>query len=116
MNSEAIKTAPDKDNIRAAERIYEAWDTALGRKDLEGALSLYAEDAVLESPLVRYILGGGGHHPGPGQAAGFRGRGLRPHPRVAPAPQDGLFHRWPQADLGISPCHPGGRAARIWSR
>jgi hypothetical protein len=58
MNSEAIKTAPDRDAIRAAERIYEAWDAALGRKDLDGALGLYAEDAELESPLVRHILGG----------------------------------------------------------
>ena len=57
MNPETI-TAPDRDAARAAEEIYHAWDAALGRKDLEGALSLYAEDAVLESPLIRHLLGG----------------------------------------------------------
>ena len=57
MNPETI-TAPDRDAVRAAEQIYHAWDAALGRKDLEGALSLYAEDAVLESPLIRHLLGG----------------------------------------------------------
>lgn len=45
--------------IRAAERIYHQWDEALGRKDIDGALKLYAPDAVLESPLVRHLLGGG---------------------------------------------------------
>lgn len=43
--------------MEAAERIYHAWDEALGKKDLEAALSLYAEDATLESPLVRYLRG-----------------------------------------------------------
>jgi hypothetical protein len=39
------------------ERIYHAWDEALGRKSLEGSLALYAPDASLESPLVRHLLG-----------------------------------------------------------
>jgi hypothetical protein len=43
--------------IRAAERIYREWDEALGKKDLEAALRLYAPDATLESPLVRHLLG-----------------------------------------------------------
>lgn len=47
----------DPDAILMAERIYHAWDEALGRKDLDGALSLYAEDATLESPLIRHLLG-----------------------------------------------------------
>jgi predicted SnoaL-like aldol condensation-catalyzing enzyme len=38
------------------ERIYRLWDEALGRKDLEAALSLYADDASIESPLVRHLL------------------------------------------------------------
>jgi hypothetical protein len=37
--------------------IFHAWDEALGAKDLEAALSLYAPDATLESPLVGYLLG-----------------------------------------------------------
>ncbi len=44
--------------IHAAERIYREWDEALGRKDIDAALKLYAPDAVLESPLVRHLLGG----------------------------------------------------------
>jgi hypothetical protein len=43
--------------IRDAERIYHAWDEALGRKDVDGALGLYAPDIILESPLVRHLLG-----------------------------------------------------------
>jgi ketosteroid isomerase-like protein len=39
-------------------RIYRAWDEALGRKDLDAAMRLYADDAVLQSPLVRHLLGG----------------------------------------------------------
>jgi hypothetical protein len=41
----------------AVEHIYHAWDDALGRKDAEAALALYAPDAILESPLVRHLLG-----------------------------------------------------------
>ena len=40
-----------------SERIYRHWDEALGNKDLEAALSLYADDASIESPLVRHLLG-----------------------------------------------------------
>lgn len=39
------------------ERVYRRWDEALGNKDLEAALSLYADDATIESPLVRHLLG-----------------------------------------------------------
>jgi hypothetical protein len=39
-----------------AERIYRDWDEALGRKDVEAAMALYAHDCVLESPLVRHLL------------------------------------------------------------
>ena len=39
-----------------ARRIYHLWDEALGRKDVGAALSLYAEDASIESPLVQYLL------------------------------------------------------------
>ena len=39
------------------EYIYHAWDEALGRKDTDAALALYAPDAILESPLVRHLLG-----------------------------------------------------------
>jgi SnoaL-like protein len=52
----ANTTSPDE--LRTAERIYQQWDQALGRKDVDAALTLYAPDAVLESPLVRHLLGG----------------------------------------------------------
>jgi hypothetical protein len=38
-------------------RIYHEWDDALGKKDVEAALKLYAPDATLESPLVSHLLG-----------------------------------------------------------
>jgi hypothetical protein len=37
--------------------MYFAWNDALSRKDVEALLALYAPDAVLESPLVPYLLG-----------------------------------------------------------
>jgi hypothetical protein len=40
------------------ERVYHAWDEALGRKDIDAAIQLYAPDATLESPLVRHLRGG----------------------------------------------------------
>lgn len=42
---------------RAAARIYRAWDAALGAKDLDASIVLYAENATLESPLIRHLLG-----------------------------------------------------------
>ncbi len=43
-------------NQRDAERIYQLWDEALGKKDLEASLSLYADDASIESPLVQHLM------------------------------------------------------------
>ena len=40
-----------------AERIYQLWDAALGAKDVEAAIALYAPDVRLESPLVRHLMG-----------------------------------------------------------
>ena len=45
------------DPIGAVERIYKAWDDALGAKDLDAAVALYASDATIESPLVGHLLG-----------------------------------------------------------
>ena len=42
--------------MQDAERIYRLWDDALGKKDLEASLSLYAEDASIESPLVQHLM------------------------------------------------------------
>jgi len=43
--------------IDVAQRIHHAWNDALERKDADAILTLYAEDAVIESPLVAYLLG-----------------------------------------------------------
>jgi len=43
--------------MNAVEHIYQAWDEALGVKDLDAALALYRPDALLESPLVCHLLG-----------------------------------------------------------
>jgi ketosteroid isomerase-like protein len=42
--------------MQDAERIYRLWDEALGKKDLEASLSLYADDASIESPLVQHLM------------------------------------------------------------
>lgn len=41
---------------RDMERIYSAWDEALGAKDVDAAMALYHPDATLESPLVCHLL------------------------------------------------------------
>lgn len=38
------------------ERIYVLWDRYARERDVDGLLSLYAEDAVLETPLIPAIL------------------------------------------------------------
>jgi ketosteroid isomerase-like protein len=37
--------------------VFTAWDEALGAKDVEAAMALYAPDATLESPLICHLLG-----------------------------------------------------------
>jgi ketosteroid isomerase-like protein len=43
--------------VEQIERIFTAWDAALGAKDLDAAMALYQSDATLESPLVCHLLG-----------------------------------------------------------
>jgi ketosteroid isomerase-like protein len=38
------------------ERIYHAWNNALANKDMDALLALYADDVVLESPLIPHLL------------------------------------------------------------
>lgn len=40
----------------AAEKIHHAWDAAWASNDIETLLSLYADNAVIESPLIPYLL------------------------------------------------------------
>ena len=47
----------DVSGATAVEQMYFAWKDALSHSDTETLLGLYAEDAVLESPLVPHLLG-----------------------------------------------------------
>ena len=58
MNKDNQSNLDDLEKLKLkAEDIYHKWDKALADNDVEGLLSLYADDAVLESPLVRHLLG-----------------------------------------------------------
>jgi hypothetical protein len=48
-------TTRDGDPI---ERVFHAWDEALGARDLDASMALYGENATLESPLVRHLVDG----------------------------------------------------------
>jgi ketosteroid isomerase-like protein len=50
-------TVDHHENDTAIERIFTAWDEALGAKDLDASMALYHEDTTLESPPVRHLLG-----------------------------------------------------------
>lgn len=47
----------DVSGATPVEQMYFAWNDALSHSDTETLLGLYAEDAVLESPLVPHLLG-----------------------------------------------------------
>jgi hypothetical protein len=55
LNSEGA-TMSSESSPKDVERICRLWDEALGKKDLEASLSLYADDASIESPLVQHLL------------------------------------------------------------
>jgi ketosteroid isomerase-like protein len=42
--------------VDTAQAVHEAWNDALARKDANALAALYTDDAVLESPLVAYLL------------------------------------------------------------
>ena len=55
---EQRETGPGGQDARdTAERLYLDWEAAFSSNDLDRLLGLYAEDAVLESPLVPHLLG-----------------------------------------------------------
>ncbi|WP_394835669.1 nuclear transport factor 2 family protein [Pendulispora rubella] len=74
-------------------RIYEQWHATVKAKDLEGTLALYAEDAILETPLVLAVF--------PDRASGvlqgkheiwpFFEAGIRMFPNKAPWYRTGTF-------------------------
>lgn len=45
------------DAVKIADHIYHAWDEAWAKNDIDDLLALYAEDLVIESPLIPYLLG-----------------------------------------------------------
>ena len=58
MPAQGTRTTQEK-VIRPSpvERIYFEWDKALSENNPAALLALYAEDAVLESPLIPHLLG-----------------------------------------------------------
>jgi hypothetical protein len=55
-NAHAAVAGARANRHEVIERIYQEWDAALSRSDVEELLALYAADAVLESPLVSYLM------------------------------------------------------------
>jgi hypothetical protein len=41
---------------KTIERIYNEWDKALSSNDVDALMQLYAEDAIIESPLIPHLL------------------------------------------------------------
>jgi hypothetical protein len=58
MEENRIRVSSDVDpeKLRSIEKVYRLWDEALGAKNVDAAVALYAPDATLESPLVRHLL------------------------------------------------------------
>jgi hypothetical protein len=51
------KSSDELDMLKAiAESVHDAWDKALAANDVEGLLKLYAKEAIVESPLIPYLL------------------------------------------------------------
>lgn len=47
----------NKELKQVAEHIFEAWNLAWSNNDINALLALYADDTVIESPLIPYLLG-----------------------------------------------------------
>jgi predicted SnoaL-like aldol condensation-catalyzing enzyme len=56
MKSLSAQGKSSSSEMGEIEQIYKLWDDALGKKDLDAALGLYADDASIESPLVQHLL------------------------------------------------------------
>ena len=53
-NSESGNSEPESNPV---EQTYYEWDKALSTNDPDALLALYAPDAVIESPLIPYLMG-----------------------------------------------------------
>lgn len=40
------------------EQIYDTWAQALANDDIEAMVAMYSEDAIVECPLIPYLMGG----------------------------------------------------------
>ncbi|MGJ4939468.1 nuclear transport factor 2 family protein [Bradyrhizobium sp. HKCCYLS1011] len=58
MSNNLSRAVVPTETSNAIERVYSEWDRAWSNDDLDAMIALYAPDAVLESPLVPYMLGG----------------------------------------------------------
>ena len=55
--TKTIQATEKKQNYASpVERIYFEWDKALSQNDANALTNLYAEDAVIESPLIPHVL------------------------------------------------------------
>lgn len=59
MSENLCSTVVPHEAARAVERVYREWDRAWSEDDLDAMINLYAPDAILESPLIPYLLGHG---------------------------------------------------------
>ncbi len=117
MNDDDRRPPENPPSHPAVERIYHAWDDALGRKDADAALALYAPDAILGSPIgAPHRRRGVRHSPRARRAPSFHRAGDEPDAAGPPAPSHRLFHRWRAADADhgrLTGCFVG-RTARMW--
>jgi hypothetical protein len=103
------------------ERIYYDWHATLARLEelpperlddgVEGLLALYAQDAILESPLIPHLTGTDlGCAPRTSGDATILGRSRPAQTHCSQVLSEGLFHGRKEADLGISLPKTGRRA------
>ena len=115
MTANTAKSAQTQEKMqmgdnREIEQIYQRWDNALCKKDLEAALALYADDASIESPLVQHLLKTSrGVVQGKDNLRQFITLVFQTSPG-AEAISYRLFHRRPRCDVGVSACDARGRA------
>lgn len=57
MTQNEIKNDDINQFNQAAEKIYKSWDRAWANNDVDALLALYADNAIIESPLIPYLLG-----------------------------------------------------------
>jgi hypothetical protein len=50
------RSTDDRKVLDLVRSVHERWNDALARKDTEALVALYTDDAIIESPLVAYLL------------------------------------------------------------